>query len=147
MDKPLVLLVDDNEATTTLMTALLQKEFALEVAADGTEAVELLRTKAYGAIVLDLLMPQMDGYGVLDFLRADKPAMLKRVLVVSAALNRNELAKLRNFDVFAIVSKPFEVDHLLAAVRKCTGTAPGPHTMINPGLILLVAEILRHRWI
>lgn len=147
MDKPFVLLVDDNEATTTLMTALLQKEFAVQIAADGTEAVDLLRTKTFAAIVLDLLMPQMDGYGVLDFLTTSNPEMLKRVLVVSAALNRNELVKIRDYDVFAVISKPFEVDHLLAAVRKCAGPSGPLRTIINPAMILLVAEILRHRWI
>jgi len=85
-EKPFVLLVDDNEPTCTLITALLRKDFAVDVANDGLEAIDKLRTKTFHAIILDLLMPQLDGYGVLDHLRANSPEMIRRVLVVTAAL-------------------------------------------------------------
>lgn len=147
MEKPFVLLVDDNEATTTLMTAILHKEFEVDVAADGMDALEKLRTKNYRAIVLDLLMPQLDGYGVLDFLRDNNPAVLKSVLVVSAALSRKEMARVRDYHVCDVISKPFEVDHLIGAVRRCAGTEAGPRgTILTSGVLLLLADLLRQRW-
>lgn len=140
-----MLVVDDNEATTTLMTALMQKEFELDVVADGLDALERLKTKNYAAVILDLLMPQLDGYGVLDFVRQYNPDLLNRILVVSAALTRRELARVREYRVCEIISKPFEVEVLLGAVRKCAGTSPVPRgTMISGGMILFLAEVLKH---
>src|SRR6476659_559018 len=53
VEKPHVLLADDNEATCTLLTALLQREFEVAIATDGNEAIERLRTRRYAALLLD----------------------------------------------------------------------------------------------
>jgi DNA-binding response OmpR family regulator len=143
-DKPFVLIVDDNEPTCTLITALLQKDFCVDVATDGLEAVEKLRTNAYGAVILDLLMPQLDGYGVLDFLKARNPAKLRSVIVVSAALTRAEVARVETYDVCAIMMKPFDVEVLLATVKKCVESFPRG-SMLTSSVILLLSEFLRQR--
>ncbi|MGN6183222.1 MAG: response regulator [Thermoanaerobaculia bacterium] len=90
-EKPLVLLADDNEATCTLITAILQNEFLVETAHDGMEAIEKLKSRQYAAVLLDLLMPVTDGYAVLDFLSQDRPELLSRVLVVTASLGAREM--------------------------------------------------------
>ena len=146
MEKPCVLVVDDNEATCTLITALLQKEFTVETAADGNEAIETLRTKRYVAVILDLLMPHLDGYGVLDFLRKNQPETLERVLVVSAALSRTETARVSTYGVRKVISKPFEVETILNAVRECAAMGPGPRgPYITSGVIFLLADLLQRR--
>ncbi|HKO54755.1 MAG TPA: response regulator [Thermoanaerobaculia bacterium] len=147
VEKPLVLLVDDNEATCTLVTALLQREFVVEVASDGTEAIEYLKTKNYASIVLDLLMPGLDGYGVLEFLQANTPEMLRRVLILTAALSDRELTRVKRFDVCGVVAKPFEIETLLGAVRACAGLNDKPlgRYFFSNGMILLLAEVLRQR--
>jgi CheY-like chemotaxis protein len=144
-DKPIVLLVEDNEPTCTLMTALLQKDFAVDVATDGLEAIEKLRINAYSAIVLDLLMPQVDGYAVLDFLKENNPAVLRSLLVVTAALTRADLNRVRAYDVCAVIGKPFDVDALLNGVKQCAGPAHSRGNLITSGVILLLADFLRHR--
>ena len=145
-EKPFILLVDDNEPTCTLMTALLQKDFAIDVASDGLEAIEKLKTNSYGAIILDLLMPQLDGYGVLDFLKEHNPNMLHRVLVVTASLTRNDIARVHSYNVCTLISKPFEVDTLLSAVRQCVEVTPsGRAAILSSGMILLLSELLRTR--
>ena len=146
-DKPLVLLVDDNEPTCTLMTALLQRDFEVDIATDGLEAIEKLRTKAYGAIILDLLMPNLDGFGVLDFLKANNRAMLCRVLVVTAALTRADIARVNTYDVCTVIAKPFEVDVLLNAVRQCVDPATPRGSIFTSGVILLLADLLRQRFL
>lgn len=147
VEKPQVLLVDDNEATCTLVTALLQREFTVEIASDGTEAVEHLKTKKYASILLDLRMPGLDGYGVLEFLHATTPETLRRVLVLTASLTERELARVKRFDVCGIVAKPFEVETLLGAVRSCAGMDEKPigRYFFSNGMILLLAEVLRQR--
>src|SRR5436190_952284 len=79
VEKPRVLLADDNEATCTLITALLYRDFEVEVAIDGREAIEYLRTRKYAALLLDLRMPHTDGFAVLDFLKEHQPKMLASV--------------------------------------------------------------------
>ena len=146
MDKRLVLLADDNEATCTLITALLQSEFEVEIASDGNEAIEKLKHKRYSAILLDLLMPVVDGYAVLDFLRGEHPELLRRVLVVTAALGPRETHRLRDYDICAVIAKPFEVDGLFQSVRDCAGDddVPSMHSpFISGGMLLLLAEMLR----
>jgi CheY-like chemotaxis protein len=148
MDKAHVLLVDDNEATCTLITALLQREFEIETVSDGVDAVETLKTKNYAAILLDLRMPHLDGYGVLDFLKANRPALLPSVIILTASLAQKELARVRTYDVCAIVAKPFEVESLLAVVKQCVGEEPRHlgGKLLSSGMIILIADLLRQRW-
>lgn len=147
MHKPAILLVEDNEATVTLLTALLHREFAVETATDGVDAIEKLRTKQYGAILLDLRMPHLDGFGVLDFLQAHNPAMLPKVLVVTAALTKTEMERTTAYNVCAIIRKPFEVEVLLSAVRQCVGSDTSQaNRLFSSGMILLLADMLRQRF-
>ena len=146
MEKPFVLVVDDNEATCTLITALLQNDFAIEVVNDGHEAIAKLQTRQYAAILLDLLMPVTDGYAVLDFLRAHNRDSLRNTIVVTASLAARELERVKTYEVCGVIAKPFEVDTLYSAVRQCVGASSpqfirGP--LLSSGVILLLAEMSR----
>ena len=146
MEKPFVLLADDNEATCTLLTALLQGDFIVHVANDGREAIERLKGRQYAAILLDLLMPFVDGYAVLDYLRDERPDLLPHTLVVTASLGTRDMQKVSAFQVGGVIAKPFEVDVLLGAVRRCAGISGssmrgGP--LISGGMLLLLAEVLK----
>lgn len=147
MEKPLVLVADDNEATCTLITALLQNDFAVDIASDGQEAIEKLKRRQYAAVLLDLLMPIADGYAVLDHLQHDSPGMLSRVLVVTASLSPREMNRVRGYPVCAVIAKPFEVEALQIAVRQCAGLGSEPFLrgpLLSGGmLLLLAAEVLR----
>src|SRR5258706_9881280 len=112
LQKPRVLLIDDNEATCTVITALLHRDFAVEVAGDGNEAVEKLRVSQYAAIILDLRMPEADGFFVLEFLEQHDPRRLRSVLVVTAALTPTETARAKAYQVCAVIGKPFDVEAL-----------------------------------
>ena len=150
VEKPFVLLVDDNEATCTLIAAVLHRDFAVDVAGDGQEAIDKLRTGRYAAILLDLRMPQLDGFAVLDFLKEHAPKQLRNVLVVSAALRPGEMARARAYEVCDIISKPFDVDALLEAVKQCVagdgdGRAIGNVLASSSTVIMLIADLLRQR--
>lgn len=148
MEKPFVLVADDNESICTLIRALLQSDFVVEIARGGHEAIEKLKSRSYAAVLLDLLMPGVDGYGVLDFLRDEQPQMLRRVLIVTASLSRHEMERVQRYDVCGVIAKPFEVDSLFGAVRHCTGEG-GPRFIRGPllssGMILLLAEMFVRR--
>ncbi len=145
VEKPFVLLIDDNEATCTLITAILHRDFAIEVAGDGNEAIEKLRTSHYAAIILDLRMPVADGYSVLDFLKEHDPRSLRSVLVVTASLTAPEVARAKSYDICGIIRKPFDVDALLDAVKQCASPGDGNAigNVLSSGVILMLADLIR----
>ena len=151
VEKPYVLLADDNEAICTLLTALLHRDFNVEAAFDGQETIKRLRTRRYAVVILDLRMPQADGFAVLDFLKEHQPAMLPRVLVVTAAVSAHELQRAASYGLCGVVTKPFEVETLLATVKRCAsiedGNPLGPMLCSSGPVILLLADLLRQRLI
>ncbi len=148
-EKRSVLLVDDNEATRTLITAILQRDFHVDTAMDGMDAIERLRTNQYATILLDLRMPQYDGFSVLDFLKANSPDMLRSVLVVTAVLTQKETDRAKSYGVCDIITKPFDVENFLDRVKKCTGDfdsgTRGTRVFASTPVILLIADLLRSR--
>jgi CheY-like chemotaxis protein len=148
LEKPFVLVADDNDATCTLITALLQHDFHVETASDGAEAIVRLKSRRYAAIVLDLRMPQVDGFGVLAYLRDERPEMISRVMVVTAALSPREMQRVHAYEICSVIAKPFEIDELLAMVKECaaldeTGGLGGQ--FFTSGMLFLIADLLRQR--
>ncbi len=147
MDKSCVLVVDDNEATSILITAMLRKDHDIETAVDGSEAIEKLKKRNYDAVILDLLMPNVDGFAVLDYLKDADSKLLRRVVVVTAALSAEQVKRVKTYGIAAVVRKPFEVDVLLSTV---TGIVQASHTtrrLISGGMLFLLADLLRYRWL
>lgn len=106
-----VLVVDDEPAIRALIAKIVERAgLTVDTAADGAEAIALLDSLSYGVIVLDLMMPNVDGFALIDYLKdreREKPA----IIVISAS----ESAALRQLDgsvVHSIVRKPFDIDVL-----------------------------------
>ena len=71
MNKINVAIADDNQRTVEMMTELLEQESDIEVIAsadDGEEALRIIKEKQPDVVLLDIIMPKLDGIGVLDFL-------------------------------------------------------------------------------
>ncbi len=149
LEKSRVLIVDDNAATVTLLTAMLRREYAVEAASDGYAAIEKLRTNLYAAIILDLRMPLLDGFGVLDFIKEHSPDLLRRVVVLTASLTRNELTRVDTYPVCSVVPKPFEIETLLHAIKQCVDPDDARQMggLISSGMIILLADLLRTRFL
>ncbi|HUP48201.1 MAG TPA: response regulator [Thermoanaerobaculia bacterium] len=104
------LVVDDDPSTRLLLQKFLARSgYEVEVAQHGGEAVEMLAESDYGVIMLDLMMPILDGLGVLEFLRERRPEQVGRVVIVTAYPRQLDASEL---GVCAIVSKPFTFDVL-----------------------------------
>ena len=117
--KKKVLVVDDDDAIRVMVERVLKREqFEVESARDGFEAIEKLTRNDYATILLDLMMPRVDGHGVLRYLE-ERPAP-PSVIVMTANLNgAHETRDAR--PVFRILSKPFDILQLVSHVRDCTG--------------------------
>ena len=113
-----VLVVDDEASLRELVAAWLEDEgFAVTTASNGAEALRVLREVRPEVIVLDLMMPVMDGWAFAEAChRVTAPAAIP-ILVVSAAYGLSQTAeRLRTFGVRACLAKPFNLDVLTATV-------------------------------
>lgn len=112
-----VLIVDDDRSVQNLIVASLQREgLAADTANDGTQAIDKLKKKTYSAIILDLMMPRMSGWDVIDWLR-DNPDKTPYSVIVSTAADRAVLHELDPKVVNAIFVKPFNTLELAGYVR------------------------------
>ncbi|WP_370086842.1 PAS domain S-box protein [Ekhidna sp.] len=111
-----ILLVEDNMANQEIAKAFLSRwGVRIEVANNGLEAVEMILNKSYDVVLMDLHMPQMDGYEATEKIRAMKGKYFKDVPII--ALTASTLAesksKMQACGMNDIVSKPFNPDDLL----------------------------------
>jgi len=113
-----VLIVDDDEPTRQLLVALLRRDgFSSVVAANGAEAIKVLGSTDVAAIILDLMMPTVDGQTVIEYVAREKESI--PVIVCTAAGPRTTDA-IDSRVVKAIVRKPFDIDALTAIVAEVT---------------------------
>jgi len=113
-----VLVVDDDTPVRELIRAILVRDgMTVEEARDGEEALRKIRAGEFQAIVLDLMMPKVSGYQVLEALTAERPSS-RCVVIVSAAAS-SAIDKADPTIVRAKLRKPFEIEELSAAVRAC----------------------------
>ncbi|HKO56744.1 MAG TPA: response regulator [Thermoanaerobaculia bacterium] len=120
--RPRALIVDDDDPIRTMLTKLIERQnLSVDQARDGEEAIERLDDDGYNVILLDLMMPRVDGFGVLRHMREHHPEKL-RCTIIASAVPESEI--LRNFDVpvYKIHPKPFDMAQLIADVRACAAT-------------------------
>ncbi|HKR66981.1 MAG TPA: response regulator [Thermoanaerobaculia bacterium] len=118
MTIPSVLLVEDDPVIRRMLeVALMRESLRVDTASDGVEALELLAATPYAVLLLDLMMPRMSGFEVLEHLGQQQKRQ-PLVFVISAY----DDATLRDLDprlVHAIVRKPFDLERLVEVVREC----------------------------
>ena len=119
--KKRVLVVDDDDAIRAMVERVLKREhYDVESARDGFEAIEKLTRNDYTTVLLDLMMPRVDGHGVLRYLEERQKA--PAVIVMTANMQgAHEAADAR--PVFRVLSKPFDIRQLVSHVHECTGAA------------------------
>ena len=115
---PRVLIADDESSIRLLVSRVLRRAgFDPVEATDGQDAIEHLDAEDYDVLVLDLMMPRVDGFGVVDHLIETKPQMMEKTVVMTAF--PKAAAKERLHHLCCILSKPFEVAELITLVREC----------------------------
>jgi len=136
-----ILLVDDERDIRTVARLALRQlgGFAVVEAASGREALEALARARPDAVILDVMMPEMDGPEVLAALRARPDTADIPVMFLTAKAMPEELARLRGLGVLAIHTKPFDPEEFVTAVRRAlegagtSGTVAGSATVASPG--------------
>ncbi|HEY0139751.1 MAG TPA: response regulator [Thermoanaerobaculia bacterium] len=133
------LIVDDDPGLQGLFLTLLGRDgFSVDCAPNGRVAFEYLKRRSYSVILLDLMMPDVNGFELLDRLERDSPGILRRVIIMTGAAQRviDELDETR---VWGVIRKPFDIEVLMNAARNCSrgqarvtsiGTPPPPQARV-----------------
>ncbi|MEO8036045.1 MAG: response regulator [Acidobacteriota bacterium] len=112
-------MVEDDPAIRRLVRMVLQREgYHVEVACDGVEAVLKLGLSDFDVIILDLMMPNLDGFSFMNTVAESDPLRLRKIIVTSAAspkLIRERLLA----QPFALLPKPFDIQILVQQVDSC----------------------------
>jgi two-component system, chemotaxis family, chemotaxis protein CheY len=113
-----VLVCDDSTVERSAVVRLLRGDgYIVHEAADGRAALEALRQKRIDLVVLDLNMPQVDGFGVLDYIQEHRKAL--PVILLSGlppARIQSGMGRMRSHELPPLLLKPIDPDQLLSIV-------------------------------
>lgn len=117
------LIVEDDPAIRRLVEKILsRRNVEIDTAHDGREAVAKLGSKHYSVLILDLMVPELNGFEVIEFLKREK---VRVPVAVVSAVSQQALTKLDLDVVKLVISKPFDVDEFTRAVLGLCAEAEG----------------------
>ena len=113
-----VLIIDDNEQITKMISSFLDmNNHECTVVNDGKQGLELIKTNQYDSIVLDLAMPEFDGYEILDTLQNEDPSQLSKIIILTASsISIETIRKFKELGVSSCLQKPVDIDQLLSRI-------------------------------
>ena len=122
---PSILIVDDDADIRCLMKTCLEKDYYILEASNGIEAIKVLferneqkEDKPVNLIILDVMMPDMDGYEVIKNLKQDKATKNIPVVFFSAKTQKKEIEKGLSLGAKGYLTKPFNIGELPQKIRK-----------------------------
>jgi DNA-binding response OmpR family regulator len=113
-----VLVVDDDPLIAGMLRLVLEGEgYEVREASDGRAALESVRDDAPDVMVLDMMMPQLDGYGVLSALHDGSLDASTRVVMLTCCSAEEDVARCLEMGADDYLTKPVDVDFLLRTVQ------------------------------
>jgi len=118
-----VLIIDDNEQITKMISTFLDmSNHECTVVNDGKDGLELIKTNQYDSIILDLAMPEFDGFKILDTLQNDDPSQISKIIILTASsIPIETVKKFKDLGVSSCLQKPVDIDQLLSKITSVTG--------------------------
>ena len=109
-----LLIVDDDRAVRRLLARIAERAgFDVDTAKDGLQAIEMLEKKQYDIAIVDLMMPRMSGYDLVQRISTLTP---RPVVLVATALMNGDVASLDDSLVRRVIKKPFDINAVAAAL-------------------------------
>ena len=133
-DKITVLIADDNQEFSNTLAKYLEAQDDMEVigiAKDGKEAVNMMKNTMPDIALLDVIMPHLDGLGVLEGI-SDENTLKKPICIMLSAVGQDEITK-RAISLGAkyYVVKPFDIELLIKRIRQLKLNKPQSNTIMN----------------
>lgn len=122
--KTKVLAIDDSRTIRNLLAATLEEAgFEYHSAVDGREGVDMYTDVDPDVVITDINMPNLDGFGVIEELRGDDFASKVPILVLTTESAPEMKARARDAGATGWITKPFDDDSLIFALKRVTGAA------------------------
>lgn len=120
MNDKRILLIDDEETIQEVVQVGIEIEtgWQVAIASSGVEGISLARSQQPDAILLDVMMPDLDGIATLSRLKADLQTRLIPVIFLTAKTQATEKNQLRNLGVVDVITKPFNSMTLASRIAK-----------------------------
>ncbi len=115
-----LLVVDDNEMNRDMLGRRLQRQgYRVTMAVDGRQALEFIREESFDLVLLDIMLPVMNGYEVLEELRADQALSQIPVIITTALDESDGKAKCLELGAEDYLTKPFNPVLLKSRIGDC----------------------------
>lgn len=122
---PDILIVEDNPVNQKLIAFLLARaSYTFEVAANGLAALELLRKARFRLVLMDMMMPVMNGFDAARAIRADPKLSHLPVIALTANALKGEDQKCRDAGCNDYIAKPYSKEQVLNCIAKHLARAP-----------------------
>ncbi len=118
-----ILIVDDSEVNLFLLQAIFENDsnIEVEIISDSTKALSRLREGFHNMLILDLMMPVIDGFKILDQIKTDPGLMNLPIIVVSAKSDIKTVDKVTGYKVEAFFNKPIILKDIEDKIREVLG--------------------------
>lgn len=112
-----ILIVDDEpNIVMSLEYSFKKNNFEVYIARDGQEALEILKTNFPDVIILDIMMPLVDGYATLEQIKKDHNLSHTKVIFLSAKNKESDIIKALELGANAYLTKPFSIKKVIDTV-------------------------------
>jgi diguanylate cyclase (GGDEF)-like protein len=115
--KKTILIVDDTETNIDILLEILDDEYDILVSLDGRGALEIVEEESVDLILLDIMMPEMDGYEVASILKSQESTKDIPVVFITAKTDEDSIEKAYESGGIDYITKPFKPRELTARVR------------------------------
>lgn len=118
-----ILIIDDEQDLRELVQLSLNcfTDWQVDTAATGAEGVRQAIAQSFDAILLDISMPDMDGFQVFEKLRAHLPTQTVPVILLTAKVQPSDRRRFQNMDIAGMITKPFASETIAAQVVEILG--------------------------
>ena len=122
IDRDIIVVADDSEVIRIFVKKIFDKDFDIQFATNGEEALEIIKDHENDdlikAILLDINMPKVDGFAVLEYLREKDLFREMPVTIISGDSSSDAINKAFTFDIVDMITKPFSEEKIKSAVEK-----------------------------
>lgn len=119
MSRARILIVEDEpNIAESLSFILMRADFEVDAVADGAEALDRLRRQPFGALILDIMLPGMNGFEILRAVRADRATATLPVIVLSAKGQASDRRTAEAIGASAFITKPFSNAEIVERVSR-----------------------------
>ena len=124
---PTILYADDEQEHRLMMQVILKNEkITLLEAANGEDAIKAIKLQQPNLVLLDLFMPRIDGFGVLQAVKSDPETRHIPIIILSAWPTGDNRERARNFGAVDFIAKPYDPLRLIELVQKHLSAVPEP---------------------